>query len=131
MQEEEYSDSLVIVDDDPHVLSALRFAFEIEGYDVQTYTTGEEVLNAPPLSAACIVIDENLPGVSGVQTASLLRSHGLEIPIIIITTCPSRELRQRADEARAEIVEKPLVTDALARRVKHAMGSTLAPLKSR
>jgi two-component system response regulator FixJ len=80
MQEEEYSDSLVIVDDDPHVLSALRFAFEIEGYDVQTYTTGEEVLNAPPLSAACIVIDENLPGVSGVQTASLLRSHGWKYP---------------------------------------------------
>lgn len=127
MQGEVFPDQLAIVDDDPHVLSALRFAFEIEGYNVKVYKAAEELLDAPPTSAACIIMDENLPGVSGVQAATLLRARGLNTPIILITTCPSRDLRERAKHAHVEIVEKPLVTDALARRVKHAMPGALAP----
>jgi FixJ family two-component response regulator len=118
--------ALVIVDDDPHVLNALRFAFEIEGYEVKTYTAGEEALGAPFVSAACIIVDENLPGLSGVETASQLRARGVDIPIILITTCPSRQLRLRAADVGAEIIEKPLVSDALARRVKKAMASAVS-----
>lgn len=118
---------MAIVDDDPHVLSALRFAFEIEGYEVKVYTAAEGLLAAPPASAACIIMDENLPGVSGVEAALLLRARGLNTPVILITTCPSRRLRERADKARAEIVEKPLVSDALARRVKHALRGAMSP----
>jgi FixJ family two-component response regulator len=131
MQLAESPGNLVIIDDDPHVLNALRFAFEIEGYDVETYTAGEEALAAPFIGAACIIVDENLPGLSGVETASLLRGRGLEIPIILITTCPSRELRQRAADVRAEIIEKPLVSDALARRVKQAMKGAPVSLNAR
>jgi len=125
MHAEVLSDQLAIVDDDPHVLSALRFAFEIEGYEVKAYKAAEDLLSAPPLSAACIIMDENLPGVSGAQAAALLRAGGMNTPIILITTCPSRDLRMRAEQAQVEIVEKPLVSDALARRVKHAMRGAL------
>ena len=108
---------LVIVDDDPHVLNALRFAFEVDGYEVRTHTAGEEVLESPPC-AACFIIDENLPGLSGVQTAARLRTEGVCAPIILITTNPSPAVRLRALQLGAEIVEKPLICDALARRVR-------------
>jgi FixJ family two-component response regulator len=112
------SEQLLVVDDDPHVLNALRFAFEIDGYDVLTYGPGEDLLNAALPAAVCLIIDENLPGLSGLQTAAVLRDRQVDVPIILITTCPSRYLQHRARQAGVEIVEKPLVTDALARKVR-------------
>lgn len=123
MLEKEHPDRLVIVDDDPHVLHALRFAFEVDGYDVQTYKAGEEVLEALPVDAACIIIDEHLPGVSGVQTSSLLRARGVVVPMILITSHPSPAIRIRAKEHGVEIVEKPLVNGALALRVRELAGA--------
>lgn len=129
MQAQACPGRLVIVDDDPHVLSALQFAFQVEGYAVQTYKTGEEVLDALPHDAVCIIMDENLPGISGLQATTLLRHRGLSIPIIVITTCPSPALRSHAERCHAEIVEKPLLGDGLALRVRRLVSSSETSLK--
>jgi len=129
MQAQACPGRLVIVDDDPHVLNALRFAFQVEGYAVQTCKTGEEVLDALPHDALCIIMDENLPGISGLQATTILRRRGLSIPIIVVTTCPSPILRSWAKQCQAEIVEKPLLGDGLALRVRQAIGSPGTELK--
>lgn len=120
---QERSGHLVIVDDDPDVLNALRFAFEVDGYAVETHTAAEAVLAAPARGAACYIIDENLPGVSGVEAAATLRSRGIAAPIILITTYPSPALRLRAAQCGADIVEKPLISDALGQLVKQVAGA--------
>lgn len=110
---------LVLVDDDPHVLHALRFAFETEGYDVRTYTRGEDLLAAPPIEPAdCIVIDERLPGLSGLDTVASLRARGVLAPAILITTHPTPFMVRRAAAAAIDIVEKPLIGDTLAATVR-------------
>jgi FixJ family two-component response regulator len=116
--------TLVIVDDDPDVLNALRFAFEIDGYEVQTYPTGEKFLEAGLARIACIILDQRLPGITGIETTSLLRSRGVSAPIILITTRPTFNLRRSAEATGAHIVEKPLLTDALARKVREVLAAS-------
>ena len=110
---------LIIVDDDPDVLNALRFAFETDGYVVRAHACGEDVLAEPPLEpSTCLVIDERLPGLSGLDTISRLRDLNVNVPAILITTHPTRSMIKRAAAAKIGIVEKPLVSDALARSVR-------------
>lgn len=116
--------SLLLVDDDPHLLSALRFAFEAEGYDVRTFGSGEELLASRPANShVCIVIDERLPGISGLETVARLRDAGVDTPAILVTTHPSAHVTKRAAAADVEIVEKPLLDGGLARKVRAALSA--------
>ena len=114
---------LIVVDDDPHVLAALKFTFEADGCAVVTLTNGEELINGPrPVAEDCIVIDERLPGRTGLQTLAQLRAVGVATPAILITTHPSLAVRRRAEALGVEIIEKPLIGDGLSRRVAALMG---------
>jgi FixJ family two-component response regulator len=118
---------LILVDDDPHILSALRFAFETDGYDVVTFGSGEELLKALPLQAdTCLVVDERLPGLSGLEVVARLRSAGVDAPVILVTSNPSALIRGRAAAANIDIVEKPLLDGTLARKVRAAFGGAPA-----
>ena len=119
---------LVLVDDDPHLLSALRFAFEAEGYDVTTFGSGEELLaSAHPQANSCIVIDERLPGITGLETVARLRDAGVDAPAILVTTHPSVQVARRAAAANVEIVEKPLLDGGLAKKVSAVLAAHASP----
>ncbi|MBL8545958.1 MAG: response regulator [Hyphomonadaceae bacterium] len=114
---------LVLVDDDPHVLNALRFSFETEGYEVRTFARGEDLLEDPPTDpGTCLVIDERLPGLSGLDTVARLRARGISMPAVLITTHPTESMVRRAATAGIGIVEKPLIGDALATTVRAMLG---------
>lgn len=109
---------LILVDDDPAVLTAMRFAFEAYGYQVRTYESGEQLLAAPPDDRACIVIDYRLPGVTGLDAVLMLRERGRSVPAILITTQPTASTKARAAAASIDIVEKPLLGEALVNKVR-------------
>lgn len=109
---------VVLVDDDPALLQALVFAFETDGYRVASYASGEALLAAIPPMAGCFVVDQNLPGLAGIELIERLRADGEQAPALLITTHPTRAVRTRAMGAGVEIVEKPLMGDALGRRVE-------------
>lgn len=114
---------LVVIDDDASLLSALKFAFEADGFSVADYGDAESFLAAPPPAApVCYIVDLRLPGLSGVGLVESLRLSGEKAPAIIVTTHPDGVTDSRARMARAEIVEKPLVGDAL----RHKVASLLA-----
>ena len=113
---------LIIVDDDPDVRNALRFAFEADGYDVVALASGEALLENPPSGAkTCIIIDQRLSGLSGLDTLSRLRARGIETPAILITSHPSALVRARAAAGAVQIVEKPLMGNALPQKVAEAL----------
>jgi FixJ family two-component response regulator len=78
---------------------------------------------AAPAANTCIVIDQRLAGLSGLETLARLRQRGVWAPAILVTTHPSADLLRRAARAGVDVVEKPLLTDALARRVSAALVS--------
>jgi FixJ family two-component response regulator len=100
---------VVVVDDDLAVRNSIKFSLEIEGLTVRTYATGDELLNAGDLASCnCLVVDQKMPGMSGLDLIAKLRDRHIAAPAILITSQPSLWLRQRAEKAAVPIVEKPL-----------------------
>ncbi len=113
---------LALVDDDPAVRHALSFAFETVGFTVATFSDGESALAAQDQQAwRCLVLDQRLPGVSGLGLLHQLRAAGVTAPCFLITTHPSQDTRTRALAAGVEIVEKPLLDNQLLNKVRRAM----------
>ena len=71
----------------------------------------------------CLVLDYNLPGIDGLDLLERLRAAEVTLPAILITTNPRKALRARAALAGVQIVEKPLLTDALRDSVNAALGN--------
>ena len=118
------SRNLLLVEDDVSLRLALTFAFEADGYRVQPYADAWEVLEAPTdaLLADCMIVDYRLPRMDGLALLAALRQRRITSPAILITSHPDERCRRRALAAEVEIVEKPLVSDELRRRVKQITG---------
>ena len=109
---------VVLVDDDDALLQALTFWLEVEGYAVRTCRTGEQLVASElPPASACLVLDYKLEALNGLDALEQLRRRGVELPAILITSYASPVLRGRARRLRAEVVEKPLLGDALLARI--------------
>jgi len=111
--------TVVVVDDDPAVCNSLKFSLEIEGFAVRLYESGTELLNELP-TCSCLVVDENMPGITGLDLIAKLRDRNRTAPAILITWHPNTALARRAAGANVPIVEKPLLNDALLDLVRHA-----------
>ncbi len=106
--------SVIIVEDDADLLEALRYMLEIDGFNVVTCSSGEMLLDLTlPKTQACLVVDQILPGISGIQALEVLRERNVELPAVIITGAPNALLRARTLVANARLVEKPLLNDLL------------------
>ncbi len=105
---------VVVVDDDPAVCDSLKFSLEVEGFAVRTYAQPQQLLNEAEIPACdCLVVDMNMPGMSGLDLVESLRSRKFRAPAILITSDPYSELRARAATAGVAIVEKPLLSGVL------------------
>lgn len=114
--------TVVLVDDDDALRAALRFSLEIDGYQVESCRSGEQLLELElPGRPACLVLDYKLPGLSGLDALEELRRRGVSLAAILVTSYASPKLRLRARELQAEVVEKPLLGDALLARIHAAL----------
>ena len=101
---------IIVVDYDVAVRKSLKFSLEVEGFIVRTYARGDELLNETTLPACrCLVIDQRLPGISGIDLIEKLRNREVSAPAVLIATHPSAALQARAARAGISIVEKPLL----------------------
>jgi FixJ family two-component response regulator len=113
---------LILVDDDPAVGDSLKFLFELEGFDVETHADAGSLLAASPgTGPGCLVIDQRLPDMSGLDLLARLRKAGVRLPALLITSNPDARLRARARDRRVVIVEKPLLDNALLEAVRTAL----------
>jgi two-component system, LuxR family, response regulator FixJ len=114
---------VAVVDDDPAVGNSLKFSLELEGFTVRIYGSGAALLRASDLAAYdCFVIDQKMPGLSGLETIATLRSRNLSAPAILIVSEPSAMVGARAAAAKVPIVEKPFLGNALVDRIREACG---------
>jgi FixJ family two-component response regulator len=107
------SPSVVFIEDDPDLLCALTFAFEIEGYDVKAFCSADPALADDLAGAACLVIDYVLPDASGLDILKGLRRDGWEGPAVLITSHPQTRVKEFAASLGAVVIEKPLLSDEL------------------
>jgi two-component system response regulator FixJ len=116
--------TITIVDDDADLLDALRFSFEVEGFCVRAYLSGEALLEDSDRPACgCLVLDYRLLGIDGLELLRRLRLRGVTLPAVLITTPPASLVR-RAAEAGVPVIEKPLLTEALSDQVRALLSKT-------
>ena len=114
---------VIVLDDDLAVRNALKFSLEIEGFTVRSYATGAELLDAGSVAPCdCLVVDQHMPGMNGLDLIDLLRSRHFAAPAILITSDPSPFVQERASKASVPIVEKPLLGNALLRQIRDVAG---------
>lgn len=107
---------VILVDDDAAVLGALTFALESQGLNVLAFTSAEEMLRSGAYHrAGCLVVDQYLAGMKGLDLLAYLRRRGISLPAILITT-PTKAMCERASAAGVLLIDKPLLSDALADR---------------
>ena len=112
---------VAIVDDDAAVCSSLKFLLELEGFAARTYASAAEFLAAEDLGAFnCLVVDQRMPAMSGMELIAELRDRKVRTPAILIISHPSAALSARASLAGVPIVEKPLLGNALVEQIRAA-----------
>ena len=115
---------VLLVEDDPAVRLALATTAELEGYQVLACDCAESALQLHlPNARACLVVDEQLPGMSGLRMLGRLRAQGCALPAVLITTNPTRRQRVAASAAGAQVLEKPLLGDALMAWIRRAVAT--------
>jgi DNA-binding response OmpR family regulator len=111
---------IAVVDDEPAIRDAVAYALRSDGFEVDPYESGEEVLHAvvredgPDL----IVLDLMLPGLSGTEVCRRVRATSA-VPIIVLTARDAEVDRVMGLEAGADdYVTKPFSMAELVSRVR-------------
>lgn len=112
---------VLVVDDDRAVRESLKFALELEGLDVQTLASGDDLLRQRP-AADCLILDYKMPGMDGLAVMAALAERSVGIPVILITAPVTDAIAGAARRAGAfSILEKPLTGGILLDNIHDAV----------
>ena len=115
---------VAIVDDDQAVGNAIKVLMRSIGLVGQAYSSGEEFLRSPELSrTGCLVVDFDMPKMTGLDLHNNLSRLGKEIPTVLITAYPSDDIRARALQAGIICyLPKPFDESDLLKCIQTALG---------
>ncbi len=99
-----------VVDDDASMREALELLFKSVGLEVLSYDSPQSFLEAArPDVPSCLVLDVQLPGLSGLDLQERLFKSGVDIPIVFVTGHANVPMTVRAMKAGAiEFLTKPI-----------------------
>jgi FixJ family two-component response regulator len=118
------NDAIVfVVDDDSSIREAIKSLVSLEGLRVETFGTAQEFLQSKrPDLPGCVVLDVELPGLSGLDLQRELASHAIKLPIIFITGYGDIPMSVRAMKAGAlEFLTKPFRDQDLLDAIQQAL----------
>lgn len=75
-----------VVDDEESVRDSRRFILTLAGYEVACYSNGEEFLGKDDFRRpGCLILDLQMPGMSGLEVQSELIRRNIDLPVIFVT----------------------------------------------
>jgi RNA polymerase sigma factor (sigma-70 family) len=113
-----------VIDDDASFRTAIERRLKIAGYDVETYSSAQQLLDRLPgvEKPGCILLDVQMPGLSGLDLQSCLIERGSILPIIFVTGYADTPATVRAIKAGAEdFLTKPATSAQLIDAIERAM----------
>ncbi|HXE71702.1 MAG TPA: response regulator transcription factor [Candidatus Nitrosotenuis sp.] len=120
---------ILVVEDEPHMLDLIRTTLETAGLVVSGATSGAEGLQRlreelPDL----VILDLNLPDMTGLEVLSEMRRSGMQCPVIVLTVQDNPEDRVRGLELGADdYIGKPFDHRELVSRIKAVLRRTEMP----
>jgi DNA-binding response OmpR family regulator len=77
---------ILVVDDEPTIVTVVRERLERDGFSVRTAASGEDALaHMEAAPAELIVLDLMLPGIDGLEVLRRLRAQGDTVPVVVLT----------------------------------------------
>ncbi len=115
---------IVIVEDDASMRRAIERILHTAGHNTKLYESAEAVDDMQAaMTADCLILDIELPGMSGVELYRTLKLSGLTTPAIFVTACNGHNLRDEAERlGAANYLTKPFSARALLTAVAEATG---------
>ena len=118
---------IAVVDDDRSIVRMLRRALSTEGLDVQSFGSAEEFLDSGGADYACLILDVDLPGMSGVTLQKNLIESETEVPVIFISgECDEATRRRVLKAGAAGFFRKPFSLEPLLAAVRSVACMTLS-----
>ena len=116
------SASILVVDDEPQIRRVLRSTLSSRGYTISEASTGEEAVElAGKLKPDLILLDVNLPGISGFETCREIRRSSAA-PIIMLTVRSAERDKVVALDAGADdYITKPFGIEELLARIRASL----------
>jgi two-component system KDP operon response regulator KdpE len=110
---------ILIADDDPQILRALRITLTARGYDVTTASDGRAALDAAAKTHAdLVVLDLGMPGLTGIEVIEALRGW-TQVPILVVSgRSESWDKVEALDAGADDYVTKPFAVDELLARIR-------------
>ncbi len=115
--------TVFIVDDDVFVREALESLIEVAGWEARAFESAQAFLSCPrPPGPSCLVLDLDLPDLSGLDLQRRVAQDRADMPIIFITGYGDVPTTVRAMKAGAvEFLTKPFGEDVLLDAIKDAL----------
>ena len=118
---------ILVIDDEPELVKALKIRLESEGYEVIAAYDGEEgIMKAREENPDLIVLDIMMPRMDGFTTLKELKKRYTKknrpLPPVIVLTAKPKMQDLFATEGIKDYVVKPFEHQDLLDRIKHLLG---------
>lgn len=118
--------TILLVEDEPHIIEALSFLLEQAGWDVQSHTDGADAADkAAKIRPVVMVLDAMLPNKSGFEVLQEVRDRPdlAQLPVLMLTAKGQTRDRTAAEAAGVDLfMTKPFGNQEIVDAVR-----TLAP----
>jgi two-component system response regulator DctR len=112
-----------LIDDDVPLLSGLEFLLQAKGYSTKFYSSARNFLaHDDPSIPGCIVLDIEMPGITGIELQNILLERGYHHPIIFLSGHGDIDIAVRAVKKGAvDFLQKPIDADRLLDIIEEAL----------
>ncbi|MFK4726656.1 response regulator transcription factor [Bradyrhizobium niftali] len=113
-----------VVDDDASFRTAIERRLKLAGYDVATYASSQDLLDRLPREElqSCILLDVQMPGLTGPDLQTRLHELGSTVPIVFLTGHADTATTVRTIKAGAEdFLTKPVSSAQLIEAIERAL----------
>ena len=124
--------AVLIVDDDPDIVTALQDLLEHDGFLVATVSTGRDALTqVRTVNFAAVLLDIGLPDGDGLAILETIQAIAPSLPVIVLTAFTSQDYRAKSLSRGAfSYLTKPYNRDELRTVVRRAVDLRLPPTPS-
>ena len=117
---------ILVVDDEPHIVEAVKFRLEANNYEVITAPDGQEGLKkAKAAKPDLVILDIVMPGMDGTAVAAALKDdlNTKDIPVIFLTCLVKKTEEKKAEHMIGHefIIAKPFEAEELLSMIDKAM----------
>jgi FixJ family two-component response regulator len=114
--------TVFVIDDDVVVRESTKALLEARHYAVEAFSSGHELLaRADGTAADCLLLDIQMPGMSGIEVVRVLRQRGDATPVILVSGAISQATHAQAEMLGVRLLEKPIPLANLVAAIEQAL----------